>query len=197
VAHKTAKVFVILVLPIILGMLFLAPDIIRIVSGSGFEDSARVLQILAFSLAGIFFGHYFNMLILVGNIQKKLMFLLLGVAAVNITMNLTLIELLAYKGAAIASAVTEFLVVLISGWLVAKKIGFIPRPDRLLSIFMAALAMGMTLVLLTPGPFLVAGIASAMVYAGSLWIFRAITPEEIASVFSSKEEVSLQERITV
>lgn len=197
VAHKTAKVFVILVLPIILGMLFLAPDIIRIVSGSGFEDSARVLQILAFSLAGIFFGHYFNMLILVGNIQKKLMFLLLGVAAVNITMNLTLIELLAYKGAAIASAVTEFLVVLISGWLVAKKIGFIPRPDRLLSIFMAALAMAMTLVLLTPGPFLVAGIVSTMVYAGSLWIFRAITPEEIASVFSSKEEVSLQERITV
>lgn len=193
IAEKTAKVFLILVLPIVLGMVFLAPDIIRIVSGSGFEASATVLQILAFSLAGIFFGHYFNMLILVGNVQKKLMFLLIGVAAANITMNLALIEVLAYRGAAIASAVTELLVVVVSGFLVARTLGFFPWPDRLLSILVSAGAMGGAFVLLTPGPFLLAGGLATAVYALSLWVFKAITPEEIASVFSSRGEESVQD----
>ncbi len=193
VANKTAKVFLILVLPIVLGMVFLASDIIAIVSGSGFEASAGVLQILAFSLAGIFFGHYFNMLILVGNAQKKLMFLLIGVAAVNISMNLVLIELLAYRGAAIASALTELIVVIVSGWLVARTLRFFPKPDRLMPILLSALAMGATLAVLTPGPFLLAGGASVLVYGTALWLFKAITPDEIASVFSSQREEPPQE----
>lgn len=193
IAHKTAKVFLILVLPIILGMIFLAPDIIRIVSGSGFEASADVLRILAFSLGGIFFGHYFNMLILVGNIQKKLMFLLLGVACINITLNIMLIQALSYRGAALASAVTELLVVLVSGILVGYKTGFIPKPDGLVSILASACAMGITLYFLTPGPFILVGVGAVLVYALSLWVLKAITHEEIASVFSSKESSPSQD----
>lgn len=188
IARKTAKVFLAIVLPIVLGMIFLAPDIIRIVSGSGFEDSARVLQILSLSLAGIFFGHFFNMLILVGNVQKKLMWALLMVAAFNISLNLFLIQIFAYKGAAIASALTELLVVLISGWLTWKALGFFPKPDRLFPILISALAMGLTLALLTPGSFLLAGGVSVLVYGLMLWLSKAITPEEVASVFSNRED---------
>lgn len=188
IARKTAKVFLALVLPIVLGMIFLAPDIIRIVSGSGFEESAHVLQILSLSLAGIFFGHFFNMLVLVGNVQKKLMWALLLVAAFNISLNLFLIQILTYKGAAIASAFTELLVVLISGWLTWKTLGFFPKPDRLFPILISALAMGLTLALFTPGPFLLAGGFSVLVYGLMLWLSKAITPDEIASVFSNREE---------
>lgn len=193
ITSKTAKVFLIIVLPIILGILFLAHDIVAIVSGGGFEASAQVLQILSFSLAGIFFGHFFNMLILVGNAQKKLMFLLLGVAGANITLNLILIEFLAYRGAAIASAVTELLVVLVSGWLAVRALGFFPKPDRLLPIFGAAFAMAMTFVWLTPGPFLLVGGVATLVYGVALWVLRAITPEELASVFSSKKEAAVSD----
>lgn len=197
ITKKTAKVFLIIVLPIVLGMIFLAPDIIRIVSGSGFEASAGILQILAFSLAGIFFGHFFNMLVLVGNVQKKLMYLLIGVAAANITMNLMLIEVLAYRGAALASAVTELLVVIVSGWLVVRTLGFFPLPDRLLPILVSAVVMGSVLAFLTPGSFFLAGGASVAAYGASLWLFKAITPDEIASVFSSHKEESGQDPLVV
>lgn len=186
IAHKTAKVFCVLVLPIVIGIVFLAPDIIRIVSGGGFEASASVLQILAFSLAGIFFGHYFNMLILVGNAQKKLMYLLLGIAITNITLNLFLIQVFSYRGAAVASAVTELLVVIVSAALAWKALHFFPKPDRLPAILISALAMGTTLFFLNSAPFLVAGGVAVLVYVASLWGFRAITPEEIASVFASR-----------
>lgn len=186
IAHKTAKVFCIVVIPIVVGIVFLAPGIIQIVSGGGFEDSAGVLKILAFSLAGIFFGHYFNMLILVGNAQKKLMLLLLGVAVTNITLNLFLIEWLSYRGAAFASAVTELLVVAASAWLTWKTLGFFPRPDRLPAILFAGFAMAVTLFFLSATPFLIAGSAATLVYVLALWGFRAITPEELASIFSDR-----------
>ncbi len=188
IAHKTAKVFCIVVLPVVIGIVFLAPDIIQIVSGGGFEASGGVLQILAFSLAGIFFGHYFNMLILVGNAQKKLMFSLLGVAVVNISLNIFLIETFSYRGAAFASAVTELLVVVISSLIAWKTLHFFPRPDRLPAIIFSALAMIIAFVLLSPASFLVSGGVAVLVYAASLWGFRAITPEELASVFASRSE---------
>ncbi len=186
IANKTVKVFCILVLPVVIGTVFLAPDIVRIVSGTSFEASAGVLQILAFSLAGIFFGHYFNMLILVGNAQKKLMYLLLGIAIVNISLNIFLIQIFSYRGAAIASAATELLVVLVSAGLVWKALHFFPKPDRLLPILFSAFVMVVTLMLLSSATFLIAGGGAVLMYALSLWGFRAITPEELASVFAGR-----------
>lgn len=188
IAHKTAKVFCIVVLPVVIGIVFLSADIIQIVSGGGFEASSGVLQILAFSLAGIFFGHYFNMLILVGNAQKKLMYSLIGVAVVNISLNVFLIQTFSYRGAAIASAVTELLVVALSSVLAWKTLHFFPRPDRLPAILFSALAMIITLTLLSSAPFLVAGGVAVLIYMASLWGFRAITPQELASVFAGRSE---------
>ena len=50
IADKTFKVFFIIVVPIVAGTWFLAPDIVRIVSGSGFESSAAVLRIRKFRI---------------------------------------------------------------------------------------------------------------------------------------------------
>ncbi len=177
-----------MVLPVVIGTVFLATDIVRIVSGSGFEASGVVLQILAFSLAGIFFGHYFNMLILVGNAQKKLMYLLIGVAVVNISLNLLLINQFSYRGAAIASAITELLVVLVSASLAWKTLRFFPKPDRIGAILFSAGAMILVFLALSQASFLLSGGAAVLTYVGALWLFRAITPEELASVFSNRTE---------
>ena len=187
IANKTAKVFIAIVLPIVIGTLFLAPGIIAIVSGSGFEISAEVLRILIFSLAGIFFGHYFNMLILVGNAQKKLLKLLAIVAILNVTLNSFLIREFSYFGAAVTSALTEGLVVIVSGWIAYKSVGFFPKPDRLFRIFFSAAAMAIVLALSTKLPFIVALLLAALSYGLLLWLTKAVTSDEILSVFSSKE----------
>lgn len=197
VANKTAKVFLILVIPIVLGMSFLAADIVHIVSGSEFAASASVLQILAWSLAGIFFGHYFNMLILVGNRQRKLMLFLVGVAVTNILLNLLLITWITYVGAAIASAITEFFVVMVGWWLTRRSIGFSPNPDRLGAILLSAGCMTLAFLWLTPGSFFVVGGGATLVYLGALWLTKAITTDELASVFRPEERSSAQERLVV
>lgn len=188
IAEKTAKVFIAIVLPIVIGTLFLAPEIVAVVSGGGFEISADVLRILIFSLAGIFFGHYFNMLILVGNAQKKLLKMLAIVALINVSLNIILIREFSYFGAAISSAVTETLVVVLSGVIAYRTLGFFPKPDRLPRIALSAAAMGVVLYFAAPLPFVVTLLLAGASYTLLLWATRAVTSREITSVFSAKED---------
>ena len=187
IAEKTAKVFIAIVLPIVIGTLFLAPEIVAVVSGGGFEISANVLRILIFSLAGIFFGHYFNMLILVGNAQKKLLKALAVVAIVNVSLNIVLIREFSYFGAAISSAATEALVVILSGVIAYRTFGFFPRPDRLPRIFLSTGAMALVLYFAAPLPFVATLFLAGLSYTFLLWATRAVTSYEITSVFSAKE----------
>lgn len=188
IAEKTAKVFIAIVLPIVIGTLFLAPEIVAVVSGGGFEDSADVLRVLIFSLAGIFFGHYFNMLILVGNAQKKLLKALTAVAIINVSLNLILIREFSYFGAAISSAVTEMLVVILSGGIVYRSLGFFPVPDRLPRILLSASAMTVVLYFSQALPFVLTIFLAIVPYAFLLWITRAVTSREIMSVFGNRAE---------
>lgn len=187
IAHKTAKVFIAIVLPIVIGTLFLAPGIIAVVSGSGFEASAAVLRILIFSLAGIFFGHYFNMLILVANAQKDLMKALAIVAVVNVALNTLFIREFSYFGAALSSALTEILVVCVSAWITYKKLGFFPKPDRLFRIFFSGAAMVGVLSLTSHLPFVLALAIAGLSYLALLWLTKAVTSREVMSVFASKD----------
>jgi O-antigen/teichoic acid export membrane protein len=172
IVNKTAKVFIALVLPIVVATLFLAPEIVAVVSGSGFEVSADVLRILIFSLAGIFFGHFFNMLILVGNKQKKLLKALMLVAIVNVSLNVFLIREFSYFGAAASSAVTEAMVVIFSGVIASRAIGFFPRPDRLLRIVISVMAMAAVLVAVATLPFVLKLLLAGASYGLMLWRTR-------------------------
>lgn len=190
IVNKTAKVFIALVLPIVVATLFLAPEIVAVVSGSGFEVSADVLRILIFSLAGIFFGHFFNMLILVGNKQKKLLKALMLVAIVNVSLNVFLIREFSYFGAAASSAVTEAMVVIFSGVIASRAIGFFPRPDRLLRIVISVMAMAAVLVAVATLPFVLKLLLAGASYGLMLWLTRAVTSREIMSIFSDKGQVN-------
>lgn len=187
IADKTAKVFIAIVLPIIIATLILAPEIVAVVSGGGFEVSADVLRILIFSLAGIFFGHYFNMLILVGNAQKRLLKALTLVAVVNVSLNLILIREFSYFGAAVSSATTEALVVILSGVITYRTLGFFPKPDRLPRIFLSAAVMAVVLALSAALPFIVRLLLAGVSYGVLLWLTRAVTSLEVMSIFSDKE----------
>lgn len=186
IADTTFRVFFIIVMPIVVGGIFFSSDIIRIVSGTGFEESVLVLELLMLSLAFIFFGHYFNMILIVGNLQKKLMVALGVVAVFNILLNLVLIREYSFLGAAVTSVLTEFLVVLFTGTIVARFLGYRPAFGKIWRAVLSAGIMAAFLFFAEPLPFLVAGFLSVVVYLVSLWFFRAVTSEEIAELFTKK-----------
>jgi O-antigen/teichoic acid export membrane protein len=191
IAGKTSKVFLVFVTPLVVGTWFLAGDIVQIISGGGFEGAVPVLKILILALACVFFGNYFNMLLVVSNAQKKLMVALFCIACTNIVINTYVIPKYSYIGAAYTSLFTELLVAIAGGILVYKHIGYVPSFEHIGRIFLSGAIMASSLYFLIGAPFLLAGIVSGGVYVLSLAAFRAVSLREMKSLLFSKtkEEV--------
>ena len=192
VSDKTFKFFVILIIPIIIGTLFLADGIIRLIGGGGFAQSADVLRIIIFSLAFIFFGTFFNNVLISGNLQKKLM-IALGICAVfNISLNFYMIPHYSYIGAAYTSVFTEMLVATFGFYLCRKYLKYTPRFDNFGGMIASGLAMALFLFILQGFNFFVAALGSAIIYFIFLYITKSISQDEIKSLFN-REKVQMEE----
>jgi O-antigen/teichoic acid export membrane protein len=186
ISNKTFKVFLILIVPILVGTLFLADGAIGLIGGVGFAESASILRILVFSLVFMFFGNFANNILLAGNLQKKLMIILSVCAAFNITANLILIPIYSYWGAAVTSVFTELLVVILTFYLMAKNINYRPSFEHVFRIIFSGLAMTVFLFVFRDLSFFLLALSGVGIYCLFLWMTRAITGREIMSIISRK-----------
>lgn len=186
ISNETVKVFSILVVPLVVGTIFLAGDVIRIIGGTGFAESANILRILIFALALIFYGHFFNSILLAGNLQKKLMIILSFCAGFNIIANLILIPYYSYKGAAITSVITELLVVILTAYLVVKNINYKPKIENWARILFSGLIMALFLFIFKDMNFLFLALGSSIIYFILLWITKVISAKEIINIVAGR-----------
>lgn len=186
IADTTFRVFWILALPIVVGTIFLTAPIISIVSGSGFSESVPVLRFLIFSLFFIFFGHFFNMILIVGNFQKKIMKALFFVALFNVALNLVIIREFSYLGAAFTSLATECVVVVVTGYIAYKHLNYIPSFYKIDRVVLSGLIMGIFLWQFSSLPFIFLLFLGMFVYVAALWLFRAVTSDELSDLFLKK-----------
>ena len=186
VADKTFKVFLVCLLPLLLGGISLSSKIILLIAGSGFSESIPLLQVLLFALAGIFFGNFFNAILLAGNQQKRLMWALAFVALGNILINSFFIWRFSYWGAAITTCITELSVAGISWYLTKKHLGYTPQLLSFWRIFGASLVMTIVLWFLQDRSVFLLLPLGIGIYVFFLWLFRAIEADEIASLFAGR-----------
>jgi O-antigen/teichoic acid export membrane protein len=186
IANNTFKVFLIITVPLVIGTVFLAKNIIGLIGGAGFGQSIYVLQVLSFAMAFIFFGNFFTNVIIAGSQQKKLMAILLFCAVFNITANLILIPRLSYNGAALTSSLTEFMVAALSAIACWRLLKYIPSFEKTVSILGAGLAMGIILYLSGNFNFLIRAAISVGLYCFLLWALKAVSSEEIRSLLSRR-----------
>lgn len=192
ISDKTFKVLLVLIIPIVIGALFLADGIIRLIGGGGFAESANVLRIIIFSLAFIFFGSFFNNVLLAGNLQKKLM-MSLGICAIfNISLNSYLIPHYSYLGASYTSVLTEMLVASFGFYLVRKHLKYNPQINNLGKMILSGSAMAFFLFLFGGHSIFLVAPASVVIYFVSLYLTKAISQEEIKSLLN-REKVQIEE----
>jgi len=188
VADKTFKVFLIFAVPLLVGLSFLSRDVIGLIGGAVFSESVGVLKILAWALTFVFFGNYFTNILIAGNMQKKLMKILFVCAIFNISLNFVLIPRYSYLGAAVTSSLTEFLVVILSGYLAYRELNYHPSLEKAWAILVGGLAMAGSLFIFRGLNFFILVATSTLIYFLFLWIFKAISAEEITSLISKKGE---------
>lgn len=188
VVNKNFKIFLILVLPLLVGTLFLAEGIINVIAGDEFIASIFVLRIIIFSVAFIFFGSLFNSILIAAKLQKELLWALLGCAIFNVTTNILLIPKYSYLATAYTSVITEFFVVLLGGIIIYKKLHFIPKFDGLFSILLSSGLLALYLWLFGYLPFFLLVTTSPFIYLAGLLIFKGINKEELLILFEKKHE---------
>jgi len=186
VADKTFKVFLVLTVPLFVGTLFLAGGIIRLIGGAGFVDSVPVLRLLAAAMVFIFFGNFFTNVIIAGSLQRKLMGILLIAAIFNVSLNLILIPRFSYIGAAITSSFTEGLVVLFSCFVAWKNLKYFPSFAKIIPILVSGAGMALVFQFFRSLNFFLLAAVGILAYALLLWLFRAVSFEELESLISKK-----------
>lgn len=190
-ANKVFKVFALLVFPLTVGVWFTAEDIVTIVGGSDFISSGPVLRVLVFALGCVFFGNLFNAILLAGNNQKALMYILSGCAAINLSMNFVVIPQYSFMGAAYTSVLTEALVALSGAYLCWRRIHYRPDIFNVWRVLVPTFCMGFFLYMFQGrfGFFSLVGIA-VLLYGVLATLTRAITRDEMRAVFFKKREMS-------
>ncbi len=186
IANETLKVFIILIVPLVIGTLFLANGVIHLIGGDDFAASANILRILIFALVFIFFSSLFNNILISSNQQKKLIIPLILCAVFNITANIIFIPIYSYNAAAVISVLTEFFVVLAGFFLVSKYVKFTPHVSNFSKILFSGFFMSLFLYLFRGGNFFFLALGSSGVYILFLWLTKTITQKDISSIFSNK-----------
>lgn len=186
VADKTFKVFLILTVPLFIGTVFLAPGIIRLIGGAGFSESVPVLRLLAAAMVFIFFGNFFTNVIIAGSLQRKLMGILLFCAIFNVSLNLILIPRFSYIGAAVTSSLTEGLVVLLSCFIAWKNIKYFPSFAKIFPILVSGAGMALVFFYFRSLNFFLLAVAGVFAYGLLLWLFKAVSFEEVEILISKK-----------
>lgn len=111
----------------------MAPYLINIIAGSSFSASAMPLRILTFAIVLMFIQAPFPSFLIASGFQKKLIWRNLMALIFNILINLLLIPLFSYNGAAIATVITEALTMFLSLYLTYQAIKFLPSTRRIFS----------------------------------------------------------------
>ena len=186
ISNETAKVFIILIIPILVGTLFLSDGIIRLIGGTSFSQSAQTLRILVFALACIFFGGFFNNILIAANRQKNLMYALVFCSIFNVIINFFIIPIYSYNGAAAVSLLTEALVMSLSFSMTVKYVGYTPKINHFFRILFSGIIMALSLFLLNEKmPFWGSAVIGAVSYGLSLWATKTVTIGELKKIFIS------------
>jgi O-antigen/teichoic acid export membrane protein len=164
--QKSFDVLIAVAAPLALVMLALAPEIIRVTSGSEYAEAAAALQLLAPYVLFSFVNGLLIRILLASNRDRTLLALAVLTLTLNVALNLVLIPIYGFKAAAVTSVVSEACM-LVPAAIAVGRLGALPRLRYAGTVALAAAAMSAALFLL-PGPAVVVAALAGAAYLAVL-----------------------------
>jgi len=136
------KYLLIITLPIAIGITFIADKIILLIYGTSFAGSTTALQIIIWALVFLSVNSVLINLLVSINKQKLNTVSTVVCAIANVVLNLILIPVLSYNGAAIATVATNAVLFVACYYFVSKHLQAIPIHKMLLKPIISGIIMG-------------------------------------------------------
>jgi O-antigen/teichoic acid export membrane protein len=166
----------------VVGALFLAGPAVELVAGPEFAGATLPLQILAFAVAFGFMTGFYGQLMLAWKRQARLVRPTLYAVSAGLALALVLIDRFGAVGAAAGLLATELALLTLYVRAARPVTGFRPPEGRLFRLFIAALALAVTLWALRGLPVLVSATLGSVVYAAALSGLGLIRRERLRSL---------------
>jgi len=187
--RKGADVLIIFVIPLCIGTIFFAQEIMALAGGDEFVGSARVLQILIFAVSAIFFSHIFGNTAIACHQQKKIMWIYMCVAFLSVILNLILIPKYSYYGASIAVTISEITVALSILVLIYFKARISINIKTIFKSTVSAIGMLLVLYLLPNWYFLINVALASVTYFGILFLLKGFSKNMVLEILNLKKKV--------
>lgn len=176
--EKSYKMLALLGLPLAVGIGITASSLIHLAAPTGFDRAIPALQILAPSVALLFVNNAFIYTLTAMNRQLDFTRLSLFALAVNVVLNLVLIPLYGYLGAAVASTLTELALFGGGWWLLRRQHLSLRIVGSVARVLGSVLIMAVVLYLVRSWPLALVVLVGVAVYGAGLIVLRALSPEE-------------------
>lgn len=158
----------------------LAPDLVDLVAGSGFDDAVGPLRVLAFATVFMFVNTLFSSLLIVYHEQRRLAWLIAVTLLANVGLNLLLIPPFGPIGAAATTVATEAASgTVLAVWAVRRgrlSLDLSPLPR----IAGATLGMAVVLAATQAAPLGVTMAAGAVAYGGLAYLLGVVRRSDLA-----------------
>lgn len=180
--HKSLNLSILIGLPVASGVWLIAPDLIKLIFGATFVESASVLRILAGLLFLTFLSRIMGVFLMSCDRQVKRTRSQWTAVWVNVLGNMLLIPIFGIKGAAVATLFSETLLVILFAVRLRPVIGWPSISSRLVigGVGVASFCIPFTIF-----PSLPLGVvipASVLLYSVTLALFKDIRKNELRTL---------------
>lgn len=124
--EKSFKFLLILAIPLIVSLIFSSKEIIMLVLGEKFIEASNVLVILSFVVGFMFFNTLFTKLLTASDRQAIVTICVAICIGVNLVLDLILIPLFGYMGAAVATLIAEGVFTMFGFYFVSRYVSSFP-----------------------------------------------------------------------
>lgn len=177
--EKSFKFLTILGFPVVVGTALLSDRFISFIYGSSFVNSAIALKILIWTLLPIFLNQLLGIVLRSIDRQRESMYVL-GVAVFfNVVLNLLVIPIFSYIGAAFVKVVTEVFVFIFYFYLTSKFVVRLPLLALLFPPLLASGVMGIFVYFSSALPLPLIVVTGALIYFGTLYVIRGIADDDV------------------
>lgn len=177
--EKSVKYLMIIILPIAIATMIYSTDIIQLIYGHKYDAASSVLSILIWTVCLLFISGAGNTLLNASYNEVTVTKIYLMAAVFNIILNLILIPILSYDGAAITTVLSDVLIVVVQSYVI-YKLGH--RPDKklysdLIKIIAGSGILGIALYFLHLNMWVALPIG-IIIYFATIYLLRVFDDED-------------------
>jgi len=179
VTQRAFNILLMIIVPMVIGTIFLSKKIVVLIGGENFILSSKVLDILIIATGIIFLGVLFSNEIISLKKQKFLAYIY-GIGAVfNVVGNLIFIPKYSFYAAAATTVLTELLVTILMLIVIYKSIKNLPNFSCGLKCLIGAVFMALFLFVFSSLNLFVLIIIGGAIYVFVIYLLKAFSTKEI------------------